>query len=69
MLVTSIRLGSVGFDFHVCCAKGIVLGWPWNANLLNQALDRLIRISQRCFVVWQIWTIVGTIHEKYEIVV
>ncbi len=50
--VTSIWLGSVGFDFHGACCKGIVLGWPWNANLMNQALGRLIRTYQKRFVDW-----------------
>ncbi len=44
VLVTNIRLSSVGFDFHGACCKDIVFGWPWNANLMNQVLDRLICI-------------------------
>ncbi|TPX17792.1 uncharacterized protein E0L32_002893 [Thyridium curvatum] len=33
VFVSNIRIGAVGFDFHECCCKGIVLGWPWSANI------------------------------------
>lgn len=69
VFVTNYRIGAVGFDFHVCCSKGIVLGWPWSANLLNQLLGRLSRIGQKRFVTWVVFCVMGTIHEKHEMII
>lgn len=66
VLIYGMRLGSVGFDLHRCCCRGIVFGWPWNANLLLQILGRLVRFGQQRAVEWLIATIDDTIHENHE---
>ena len=68
VFVTSIRIASFGFDFHRCCCKAILAAWPWNANTLNQILGRTVRLGQERLVEWQIYCVVGTIHEKHEII-
>lgn len=65
LIITPI-LGALGTDMQMCCNKGMLQLWCWNANMVDQVLGRLIRIGQKRFVEWHLYTVEGTIYEKYE---
>lgn len=66
VFVTSLALASYGLNFHRCCARGLVLQFPWNANAVLQAFGRLVRVGQKEQVQWTILRVADTFHDWQE---
>ncbi|KLP16284.1 Uncharacterized protein LW94_1843 [Fusarium fujikuroi] len=53
-MITSMKLSSLGVNFHHACWDGLIMEYPHNMGTQIQALGRLWRMQQLKAVIWEI---------------
>ena len=66
VLATSSTIASCGLNLHHDCCRGLMLQFPWNANIGIQTFYRLIRMGQKSVVEWRIIKTRGTYYDLQE---
>ena len=64
VLLTNFRVAGAGLNLQFVCHHGQIWSQPWNGNIQDQGIGRLVRFGQTKEVHFKIYIVCGTLYER-----